>query len=72
VELAFGPKTYRIPIEARDDGCWVSGPVRDAMINPPIKLEIGNNDGRLSLSLAAGWSPWVGSRVNRSQSDSDS
>jgi hypothetical protein len=26
-ELAFGPKTYTIPVEKREDGLWVSGPM---------------------------------------------
>jgi len=58
-ELAFGPETYIIPVEKRQDGLWVSGPMRNTMINPPIKITIDNNDGRLTLSICVGWSPWT-------------
>lgn len=58
-EVTYGPETYAIPIERRVDGLWVAGPIRDAMFNPPIKVMLENNDGRLALTVCAGWSPWV-------------
>ncbi len=61
VEVTYGPETYAIPVERRADGLWVAGPVRDTMLNPPIKVTLENNDGRLTLTVCAGWSPWVGS-----------
>ena len=58
-EITYGPETYAIPVERRQDGLWVAGPLRNTMINPPIKVILENNDGRLSLTVCAGWSPWV-------------
>ena len=58
-ELALGPKTSAIPVEKRQDGLWVSGPMRDTMINPPIRITLVNGDGRLGLEICAGWSPWI-------------
>jgi hypothetical protein len=58
-ELAFGPETYTLPIEQREDGLWVSGPMRGTIINPPIRWTLVNNDGRLDLEIEIGWSPWV-------------
>jgi hypothetical protein len=57
--VAYGPERYTVPIERRPDGLWVSGPIRDTMTNPPIHISVENNDGRLTLMLCAGWSPWV-------------
>ncbi|MEZ4861777.1 MAG: hypothetical protein R3C14_10730 [Caldilineaceae bacterium] len=59
VEVSYGPESYAIPVERRADGLWVAGPVRDAMLNPPIKVTLENNDGRLTLTVCAGWSAWV-------------
>ena len=59
VEVSYGPESYVIPVERRADGLWVAGPVRDAMLNPPIKVTLENNDGRLTLTVCAGWSAWV-------------
>jgi hypothetical protein len=58
-ELAFGPKTYTLPVEQRKDGLWVAGPMRGTIINPPIRWDLVNNDGRLGLEISIGWSPWV-------------
>jgi hypothetical protein len=59
-ELAwYGSKMYTIPVEKREDGLWVSGPMRDTMIDPPIKIELVNFDGMLGLNIYVCWSPWV-------------
>jgi hypothetical protein len=58
-ELALGPKTYTIPVEKREDGLWVSGPMRDTMTDPPIRMTLVNGDGRLGLEICVGWSPWI-------------
>jgi hypothetical protein len=58
-ELAWGSQTYAIPVEKREDGLWVSGPMRDTMIEPPIKIELANFHGRLGLDIWVCWSPWI-------------
>jgi hypothetical protein len=58
-ELALGAKTYAIPVEKRKDRLWVSGPMQDTPINPPIKMFLVNTDGRLGLDICVGWSPWI-------------
>ena len=58
-ELAWGPKTYTIPVEKREDGLWVSGPMSYTIINPPITVTLYKPEGRLGLSICAYWSPWV-------------
>ena len=58
-ELAWGSEMYTIPVEKRKDGLWVSGPMRDTMIDPPIKIELVNFHGRLGLDIYVCWSPWV-------------
>jgi hypothetical protein len=58
-ELAFGPITSTIPVEKREDGLWVPGPMQDTMINPPIEITLVNGDGRLGLDICVGWSPWI-------------
>ncbi len=56
-ELAWGPAIYAIPVEKREDGLWVSGPMRDK--HPPIEISLDNDDGRLGLDISVYWSPWV-------------
>ena len=58
-ELAWGSKTYAIPVEKREDGLWVSGPMPYTTINPPITVSLRNYDGRLALDVCVGWSPWI-------------
>ena len=63
-ELALGPKTSVIPVEKREDGLWVSGPMPDTMINPPIEIDLLNTNElhksvRMTLRIFVGWSPWV-------------
>jgi hypothetical protein len=60
--LRYGPEQYTVPVERRADGLWVSGPIRDTMTNPPIKLNVENNDSQLLLDICAGWSPWIEAR----------
>jgi hypothetical protein len=55
----YGSEMYTIPVEKREDGLWVSGPMRDTMIEPPIKIKLVNFDGRLGLHISVHWSPWV-------------
>jgi hypothetical protein len=58
-ELAWGSETYAVPVEKREDGLWVSGPIRKTMINhPPIEISLVNFHGRLGLRIAVYWSPW--------------
>ena len=59
-QLACGPETYAIPVEKRENGLWVSGPMPDAMINnPPIGITLTNFHGRLDLDIAVYWSLWI-------------
>jgi hypothetical protein len=58
-ELAWGPRTYAIPIEKREDRLWVSGPMWNTMIAPPIEITLIYDDGRLGLDISVSWSPWV-------------
>jgi hypothetical protein len=58
-ELALGSQMYTIPVEKREDGLWVSGPIPYTIINPPIKVTLYNSSGRLVLEICVGWSPWV-------------
>jgi hypothetical protein len=59
VELALSSTAYTVPVEKREDGLWVSGPMQDAMINPPIEITLVNFHGRLGLKICVGWSPWI-------------
>ena len=58
-ELALGSQTYTIPVEKREDGLWVSGPVRKALAKAPIDISFENLYGRLTLYLTVYWSPWI-------------
>jgi hypothetical protein len=58
-KLALGPQTYAIPVEKREDGLWVSGPIPYTIINPPIKVTLYRSSGRLVLEICVGWSPWI-------------
>ena len=59
-QLAWGTETHAVPVEKREDGLWVSGPMPDAMINnPPIGITLTNYHGRLDLYVPIYWSPWV-------------
>ena len=58
-ELAWRGERHVVPVEKREDGLWVSGPMRDTMIDPPIKMDLTNFHGRLGLDISVYWSPWV-------------
>jgi hypothetical protein len=58
-ELTLGSETYTLPIERREDGLWVSGPMRNTMIKPPIKIKLVDFDGHLGLEISVFWSPWA-------------
>jgi hypothetical protein len=59
-QLTWGQKTHAVPVEQREDGLWVSGPMREAMINhSPIEVTLTNFHGRLDLDIAVYWSPWI-------------
>ena len=59
ITLKHYSETYTLPIESRLDGYWISGPLKDVPINPPIKVEFLNNNGRLEILIAIGWSLWA-------------
>jgi hypothetical protein len=65
-ELAWRWSQYRsweicaVPVEKREDGFWVSGPMREGMImNPPIAIDLSTCEGDLKLDISVNWSPWV-------------
>jgi hypothetical protein len=58
-QLTFGPKTYAIPVEKREDGPWVSGPLSYTIIDPPITVTLYKPEGQLGLGISAYWSPWI-------------
>ena len=59
-ELTKHQNTSVIPVEKREDGFWVSGPVREGMvIHPPIEIELFYDYGRLDLEISVYWSPWI-------------
>ena len=58
-QLAWGSETRAIPVEKQEDGLWVSGPMREARIKPPIEITLTNDDGRLDLYIPVYWSPWI-------------
>ena len=58
-ELVLGPETYAIPVEKREDGLWVSGPMRESVTSPPIKIELDNDHGIQELEITVYWSPWI-------------
>ena len=59
-QMAWGSETHAIPVEKREDGLWVSGPMREAMIkHPPIEITLTNYDGRLDLYIPVYWSLWI-------------
>jgi hypothetical protein len=57
-ELALGSQTYTIPVEKREDGLWVSGPIRKKMIKAPIDITFWTLYGRLTLDIWVYWSLW--------------
>jgi hypothetical protein len=59
IQLALGPETYTLPLEPREDGLWVAGPMRGTLIHPPISWKLVNTDGRLDLEIDMGWSAWI-------------
>ena len=58
-ELVWGPETYAVPVEKREDGLWVSGPMRESVTSPPIKIELYNDHGVQELEITVYWSPWI-------------
>ncbi len=58
-ELVFGPKTYPIPVEKREDGLWVSGPMSYTVLDPPITVTLYKPEGQLGLGISVYWSPWI-------------
>ena len=56
----YGSEMYTIPVEKREDGLWVSGPMWERMIRrPPIKIELSTYEGQLELEISVNWSPWI-------------
>jgi len=58
-ELVWSQQTYAIPVEKREDGLWVSGPLPYTTINPPITVTLQKIEKRVALKVCVGWSPWV-------------
>jgi hypothetical protein len=59
-ELASGMVTYAVPVEKREDGFWVSGPMREGkVLDPPIEVELVSDQGVQNLYISVYWSPWI-------------
>ncbi len=72
-ELALDQQTFVLPIEKREDGLWVSGPLLETTMSPPIEIELrSSNRGYISLEedqtpgsihlilrIFVHWSPWI-------------
>jgi hypothetical protein len=54
---------YSIPVEKREDGFWVSGPIRGMtnLNHPPIAIELYTYEEfrNIDLSIQIFWSPWI-------------
>lgn len=65
-ELTWRCDTNAIPVEKREDGLWVSGPMQEGMImHPPITIELSTYQvhpdypEELLLNISVNWSPWI-------------
>ena len=50
--------TFFIPVEKRENGFWVSGPMRDTLAKAPIDITFWRLYGRLTLDIWVYWSLW--------------
>ncbi|WP_254449443.1 hypothetical protein [Anabaena sp. UHCC 0253] len=48
-----------IPIERLEDGLWVSGPVKETSIEPPVTFALSQEYGGLSADMMIHWSLWT-------------
>ena len=58
IELALGSEIYTIPVEKRENGLWVSGPMQKALVKAPIDITFWTLYGRLTLDIWVYWSLW--------------
>jgi hypothetical protein len=56
LELYDGEYLFRVPVERRADGAWVSGPFGD--VPAPMTLTVHRQWDELTLRVAVNWSLW--------------
>lgn len=59
----------QIPLEREPGGVWVSGPLEDPGIGPPVELSLENQDGSLSIHIQGSWRLWLDDNAGREQVD---
>jgi hypothetical protein len=59
VRIAAGAGTIDHPVDRRDHGVWVAGPVPDMTLVPPVELRVMNEAGLLTFDVSVYWSTWA-------------
>lgn len=49
---------YAVPIEARSDGRWVSGPM-GTLTDRPLRIQFYSDNGSIEFQVEACWTPWA-------------
>ncbi len=57
--LRDGAGVIEHPVERRDDGLWVSGPIWPRTLSAPIELSLTNETGLLTFDVRCNWSVWA-------------
>jgi hypothetical protein len=50
---------FKFPLERRNDGLWVYGPIEELFTEPPFNLSITNEEGALTIHMLLHWSLWT-------------
>ncbi|HEY9905491.1 MAG TPA: hypothetical protein V6D43_24180 [Candidatus Sericytochromatia bacterium] len=50
---------FKFPLERRNDGLWVYGPIEELFTEPPFNLSIRNEEGALTIKILIHWSLWT-------------
>ena len=56
--LLDGPRMLELPLEQRNDGPWVAGPIDDLRVPAPMEYQLDFGAGGLRVAIHSRWSWW--------------